>query len=159
MNKVLLVDDDPMILKIYREGLSKHGLEVESAADGLEAVKTLRSSRPDLVVLDLMMPKFSGADVLKFIRGQKDLAGLPVVVLSNAYMGDLAREAVALGVQKALLKVRCTPARMAKVINDILAGKTMIEDTAQWPAVPSDQAPAPPITPPPPPPPVTPAAP
>src|SRR5437588_12467821 len=105
MSKVLLVDEDPVVLKIYGDGLSKHGLEIESAADGLEAVKVLRTRKPDLVVLDLMMPKFSGVDVLKFIRAQKDLAGMPVVVLSNAYMGDLAREAVALGVQEALPKV------------------------------------------------------
>src|SRR5436190_21164365 len=125
MSKVLLVDDDPIILKIYSDGLTRQGLEVESTPDGLEAVKTLRTSKPDLVILDLMMPKFSGVDVLKFIRAQKDFATLPVVVLSNAYMGELARDAVAIGVQKALLKVRCTPESMAKLIKEILAGKTI----------------------------------
>jgi len=147
MNKVLLVDDDPIVLKIYQDGLAKEGLTVESAPDGLEAVKKLRSSKPDLVVLDLMMPKFSGVDVLKFMRGQKDLAALPVVVLSNAYMGDLARGAIALGVQKALLKVRCTPAGMAGVIREILAGKTAFEDPAQWPAVTAEEQEAPPLPP------------
>jgi len=137
MKKVLLVDDDPLVIRIYAEGLAKRGFQIESAGDGLEAVKALRTgSKPDLVVLDLMMPKFSGSDVLKFIRSQKDLAKLPVVVLSNAYMGDLAREAVALGVEKALLKVRCSPPILAGVISDILAGKTSAEDFAQWPTIP-----------------------
>ena len=140
MKKVLLVDDDPLVIRIYAEGLGKRGFQVESAGDGLEAVKALRSgSKPDLVVLDLMMPKFSGSDVLKFIRSQKDLAKLPVVVLSNAYMGDLAREAVALGVEKALLKVRCSPPILAGVICDILAGRTSAEDFAQWPTIPDPE--------------------
>jgi DNA-binding response OmpR family regulator len=153
MSKVLLVDDDPIILKIYGDGLSSHGLEVESAPDGLQAIKMLRSSKPDLVVLDLMMPKFSGVDVLRFIRAQKDLDRIPVVILSNAYMGDLARQAVALGVQKALLKVRCTPSAMAGTIKDVLAGKTMLEDPAQWPAVPTEEPPPAPVALPPLPPP------
>src|SRR5438105_13613387 len=128
MNKVLLVDDDPIILKLYRDGLSKHGLKVESTPDGLEAVKTLRSNKPDIVVLDLMMPKFSGVDVLKFIRSQKNLAGLPVIMLSNSYMNEMANEALTAGVQKALLKVRCTPSLLAGVIKDVVAERETLDD-------------------------------
>src|SRR5947209_4525523 len=105
MKRVLVVDDDPIVVKIYQKGLSQLDLEVETAGDGLAAVKALRHSKPDLVVLDLMLPKFSGVDVLKFIRSQAELADLPVVVLSNHYMDELAQQAVAAGVQKALLKV------------------------------------------------------
>ncbi|MGH7969467.1 MAG: response regulator, partial [Limisphaerales bacterium] len=90
MKRVLLVDDDPLILKLFRDGLMRHDFQVETASDGLEAMKALRSTRPDIVVLDLMMPKLSGVDVLKFIRGQKDLAPLPVIVLSNSYVNELA---------------------------------------------------------------------
>src|SRR5438046_2748669 len=56
--KILLVDDDPLILKIYRDGLARQGLRVETAGDGLAAVQSLRAAKPDWVVLDLMMPKF-----------------------------------------------------------------------------------------------------
>jgi CheY-like chemotaxis protein len=120
---ILLVDDDPIVLRIYRAGLTRHGFEVRTAADGLEALQTLRSSKPDLVVLDLMMPRFSGVEVLKFIRGEKEFATLPVIVLSNAYMDQLARDAAALGAQKGLLKIKCNPASLAAAINGLLVGQ------------------------------------
>jgi DNA-binding response OmpR family regulator len=120
MMKVLLVDDDPFVLRIYQRGLKQHGMEVMLAGGGLAAVKALRQARPDVVVLDLMMPNFSGVEVLKFIRGQADLEHLPVVVLSNAYMDDLAREAAAIGAQKALIKVECKPALLAACLREVV---------------------------------------
>jgi DNA-binding response OmpR family regulator len=68
MINILLVDDDPHILKLYQERLAQQGARVTTAADGVAAIQALRGSKPDVVVLDLMMPKFSGVDVLKFIR-------------------------------------------------------------------------------------------
>ncbi|HPC59179.1 MAG TPA: response regulator [Verrucomicrobiota bacterium] len=119
---ILLVDDDPLVRRIYQEGLQKQGFEVVCAEDGLKAVQMLRVSAPDLAVLDLMMPKFGGVDVLKFIRADEHLKELPVVVLSNLYMDEMAQQAAALGPQKALLKIRCTPAALAAVIREILEG-------------------------------------
>ncbi len=142
MKRVLMVDDDPLVLWLYKDRLSHHGLQMETAGDGLSAINSLRTARPDLVVLDLMMPKFTGVDVLKFIRGQKDLASLPVIVLSNSYMDELGREAAATGVQKALLKISCSPSVLLGVINDLLAGQTTHGDTAHLLAIPK-AAPAP----------------
>jgi CheY-like chemotaxis protein len=119
--RVLLVDDDPVVLRIYGRGLAQHGLQVETATDGLLAMKALRSMRPEAVVLDLMMPLFSGLEVLKFIRSDKALASLPVVVLSNAYMEETAGTPTMPGAQKALLKFRCTPALLAKTIEEVIA--------------------------------------
>ncbi len=122
MKRVLLVDDDPLILKIFQDGLARHDFQVTTASDGLEAMKALRTAKPDVVVLDLMMPKLTGVDVLKFIRGDKELSALPVVVLSNSYLDDLAQGARAAGVQEALLKSRCTPAILVEVIGQLLGG-------------------------------------
>jgi CheY-like chemotaxis protein len=119
--RVLLVDDDPIALRIYRDGLSRQGFDVKTAADGLSALQALRTERPDVVVLDLMMPRFSGVEVLKFIRGEKTLESLPVIVLSNAYMDPLAKDAASLGAQKGLLKIKCNPASLAAAINELLS--------------------------------------
>jgi len=146
MMNILLVDDDPHVLELYQEGLSQQGARVVTAADGVAAIQALRDGKPDVVVLDLMMPRFTGVDVLKFIRSQPDLKTLPVVVLSNSYMNQLAAEATALGVQKALLKVRCSPSVLLGIINDVLAGRTSSEDTSHLLAVP-DQSPAAPPSP------------
>lgn len=125
MMRVLLVDDDSVTLKLYQDGLGRRGFQVDTAPDGLAAVQMLHSLRPDVIVLDLMMPKLSGVDVLKFIRGQAELAPLPVIVLSNVYLSELAEQAVAIGVQKALLKTRCSPAVLTEVIHELVAGKGM----------------------------------
>ena len=83
-----------------------------------------------------MMPKFTGVDVLKFIRTEASLKTLPVIVLSNSYMNQLAAEAADLGVQKALLKVRCSPSVVLGIIEDLLAGKPSREDASHLLAVP-----------------------
>lgn len=136
MKTILLVDDDPLLLRMYQDGLSQFGIRVVAASDGLEAIKALRVEKPGLLVLDLMMPRMSGVDVLKFVRAQTDLASLPVVALSNSYMNEMAGEAAALGVQKALLKVRCSPAVLFGIINDIMSGKSTSEDSSYLLAVP-----------------------
>jgi len=126
MKRILFVDDDPLVLRLYRDGLRLRGFEVEGAEDGLAAAKLLQQAKPDAMVLDLMMPKLSGIAVLKYVRAQPNLAKLPVVVLSNAYTTDLAREAAAAGADKGLLKAGCTPAALA----DILKGLLNVQQTS-----------------------------
>jgi CheY-like chemotaxis protein len=120
MKKILLVDDDALVLELYRKKLVQGGFEVQPAADGLEAVRLLSSYQPDFIVLDLMMPKLSGADVLKFIRGKPTLAKTPVAVLTNAFMSDQARAVNALGVERAIVKGDCTPAKMLEIVRQTL---------------------------------------
>jgi CheY-like chemotaxis protein len=123
MGQILVVDDDALILSIYGRRLNQEGYTVETASDGLAAVKSLHTSRPSLVVLDLMMPKISGVEVLKFIRTDPALKATPVVLLSNSFMGDLLEEATKLGVQGALIKARCTPADLTALVKQALNNK------------------------------------
>ena len=123
MKKVLLVDDDALIVEVYRERFLQEGFHVEVARDGLEAMKVLPSVKPDVAVLDIMMPKFSGADVLKFIRSRPDLKTIWVIILSNFYMSDLTEQTAARGADRALLKSKCTPAILLDIVNELLTGK------------------------------------
>lgn len=137
MTRILLVDDDAIVRKVHGGGLARAGFQVDTAEDGLAAVKYLQAGKPDLVVLDLMMPKLSGVEVLKFIRSKPSLADLPVIVLSNAYMTDLAAAAAATQqVQKALLKSSCTPANLVCTIREILEGLATNEPKDQLLAAP-----------------------
>src|SRR3954471_21224658 len=140
--KILLVDDDPLVLKMYQDSLTRQGLKVDTAIEGLAAVQTLRKARPQVVVLDLMMPRFSGVDVLKFIRSDKVLAELPVIILSNSYMNDMANAAVDLGVQAALMKVRCTPRELAETIRDVASNHTRRLASADLGATAKPESPA-----------------
>ena len=67
MNHVLFVDDDPLITMAYESALSAHGFKVDVAHDGIAALSAMRKTKPDVLILDLVMPRLSGGDVLKLI--------------------------------------------------------------------------------------------
>jgi CheY-like chemotaxis protein len=140
MKKILLVDDDALVLELYRKKLARGGFEVRTAADGLEAIKALGGFRPDLVVLDLLMPKMSGTDVLKFIRTKPALAKLPVVAFTNAFMSEQARLVNSLGVARAVVKGDFTPNQMLALAVELLQAAP---DPAVESASAAAQAPAP----------------
>ena len=123
MKTIFLVEDDPVVVKVYAAKFQREGFRVELAEDGLVAMKKLLQVKPDIIVLDLMMPKLNGVDVLKYIRATPELKKTPVIILSNAHMTSLAQEAAAIGAEKALLKSSCTPSQLLEVINGLLGGK------------------------------------
>ncbi len=77
--KVLVVDDEPKILKVVEHSLRREGYQVTTAVDGEQALTMLEKVRPDLVVLDLMLPKIDGFEVCKRIKSERDI---PVIILS-----------------------------------------------------------------------------
>ncbi len=140
MKTIFLVEDDLVVIKVYAAKFLREGFGIEVAKDGLEAMKMLAAVRPDVVVLDLMMPKFNGVDVLRFIRSTPSLKDIPVIILSNAHMTPLAQEAAAIGAERSLLKSSCTPGQLIDVINDLLSGNSATDDPSKRIAV---RAPAP----------------
>jgi DNA-binding response OmpR family regulator len=80
--KVLVVDDDPSVRKLLNQTLEMEGYSVATAADGEEALEELPASKPDVVVLDVMMPKLNGLDVLDRIRRNPETSTLPVILLT-----------------------------------------------------------------------------
>jgi two-component system phosphate regulon response regulator PhoB len=80
--RILIVEDEPDIQELVRFNLSQAGFDVEVASDGATALSTLRERRPDLVVLDLMLPDRSGTEVCREIRNSPELATLPVIMLT-----------------------------------------------------------------------------
>ena len=121
MKRILLVDDDPIIEQIYRKKLVEAGFQVDVALDGLGAMKLLHATAPEVVVLDLMMPKFNGLEVLKYIRSERGLANVRVIILSNMYFGVEQLQAATAEADKAFAKSACTPAILIAAINEVLA--------------------------------------
>lgn len=137
MKTIFFIEDDPVVVKVYGAKFEREGFRVEVAEDGLAAMKNLLKVKPDLVILDLMMPKLNGVDVLKYIRSTPALKATPVIILSNAHMTALAQEAAAIGAEKALLKSSCTPRRLLEVITGILSGDEVESDPTKRLAVPA----------------------
>ncbi len=82
MKRILVVDDDPLVTKLVKINLELSGFAVEEAWDGDGAVKALESDPPDLLVLDLMMPRMDGWELLRLVREREDLKELPVILLT-----------------------------------------------------------------------------
>ncbi len=137
MKTIFLVEDDAVVVKVYGAKFEREGFRVAVAEDGLVALKTLLTVKPDIVILDLMMPKLNGVDVLKYIRSTPELKKTPVIILSNAHMTSLALEAATIGAEKALLKSSCTPSQLLEVINSLLSGKAVDSDPTKRLAVPA----------------------
>lgn len=85
MNKVLLVEDDAFLSSLLKNRLQKENLEVSYAADGDEALNFLQTNNPDLILLDIILPKKSGFEVMEEIRNNPQIQGkeIPIIIISN----------------------------------------------------------------------------
>jgi two-component system, OmpR family, alkaline phosphatase synthesis response regulator PhoP len=97
MTKIIVADDDRMFRKAAETTLRRQGYAVTSASDGEEALQLIRSERPDIIVLDLIMPKIQGFDVLQVLKQDSVTAAIPVIVLSSLTQEQDKQEALDLG--------------------------------------------------------------
>ena len=88
---------------------SVEGYLTEAAPDGESGLKLMRTFQPDAIVLDLMLPKMSGVEVIKEIRGEAEFSKLPIIVLSNTYSTNLMQDAWKAGATKCVSKINCSP--------------------------------------------------
>lgn len=103
--KVMIVEDDEHISKVYEIKFAKEGIATSVARDGEEAVVKITAEKPDVIILDLMLPKKDGFGVLEDIKKVPELANIPVIILSNlGQKGDQDR-AMKLGANEYLVKV------------------------------------------------------
>jgi CheY-like chemotaxis protein/HPt (histidine-containing phosphotransfer) domain-containing protein len=117
MKKILIVEDDQLVATAYKKRFREAGYEVEWAPDGLEGIKMVSATKPNIVLLDLLMPRLDGIEVLKYIRSHPDLKKLPVVVFSNSYMINLVESASRAGADQCLMKATTTPAQLFDAVN------------------------------------------
>ena len=80
--KILVVDDDPIVIRLVKEILKTQGFIVETAKDGLDAMVMVKQDKPDLIVLDIMMPELNGYDVLRTLKFNDDYKDIPVILLT-----------------------------------------------------------------------------
>jgi len=103
--RILIVEDDFQISKVYQIQLEKEGIFTMIARNGEEAVELLDEARPDLVILDLMIPKKDGFWVLEEIRKNPKYSSIPIIIISNLGQKDDKTRALGLGATEYLVKV------------------------------------------------------
>ena len=109
MKKILLIEDENLIVDLLRRKLTLEGYEVSVARDGEEGVKSMRESKPDLILLDIIMPKKGGFEVMTEMQKDKELRKISVIVISNSGQPVELDRAQKLGARDWLIKTEFNP--------------------------------------------------
>src|SRR4026207_2128113 len=130
MKKILIIEDDPVVAHVYRSRFENEGFQVEVAVDGQAGYYRLYEMKPDALVLDLMLPKLNGIDLLKKIRAVREFEKLPVVVFTNAYVANMIHESISAGASGVYNKSTATPRQIIDVLNTLLSPEQARTDAA-----------------------------
>ncbi|MDO8669796.1 MAG: response regulator [Candidatus Buchananbacteria bacterium] len=117
--KILLIEDEPELVELFSTALKRAGFEVEVIEDGSNALDLVKSLKPDLVLLDLIIPKKDGYEVLREIKGDKSVSQTLVYIFSNLTQKDEIEKAMKLGAKDYLIKSDYTPSKLVDKINKI----------------------------------------
>ncbi len=123
--RVLLVEDEPFLSGMYQTKLSLEGFNVVAAVDGEDALEKIKDGSYDIVLLDIMMPKLNGFEVLKYIRKDEApaIAKVPVIMLTNLGQKSDVEQGLLLGANDYIVKANLTPAEVVTKINNLLTNK------------------------------------
>lgn len=120
MKKILLVEDDPFLVDIYKTKFEKEGFEVDVAQEGKGGMRKIEEVKPDVLLLDLVLPNFDGFELLREIKSAPRLKDLKVIILSNLGQKGEVEKGIALGAAKYLIKAHYTPSEVVKEVKKII---------------------------------------
>jgi len=120
MFKILLVEDDPFLSEMYTTKLTADGFEVELASDGKEALKKISATKPDLVLLDIVLPKMDGFEVLETMKKDPAMSQIIVIALTNLGQKEEVEKGLALGADDYIIKAHYTPSEVVNKVRQIL---------------------------------------
>ncbi|MBI4120587.1 MAG: response regulator [Parcubacteria group bacterium] len=118
--KILLVEDDPFLLDMYSTKFKEVGFEVSAAQDGEMALVKAQDELPDLILLDIVLPKKDGFAVLKTLKSQAQTAKIPVVLLTNLGLDGDVKRGLELGAASYIIKAHFTPTEVVAKVKEIL---------------------------------------
>lgn len=121
---ILIADDDPTIRDLYCVELEKGGYIIKQASDGLEVLEIVKQKKPDLILLDIMMPRKSGLDVLADLKQDPNLMNIPVFILSVLSETDDKARGLALGAIKYIAKAETIPGKVIQEVDDFFKNQT-----------------------------------
>lgn len=123
MKKILIAEDEEILLNVLKDRFEAESWEVSTARDGEEAIEAIKKSRPGVVLLDLLMPKKDGFEVLKEVRSNPEYQDLPIiVVLSNLGSDEDIKRALALGANDYFVKTQHPMSEIVEKVKKYEAG-------------------------------------
>lgn len=123
MAKVLIIEDELPYRKVYKRKFEVSGYTVETAADGEEGLAKIRSFQPDIILLDVMMPKMDGFQVLQAVKSDDTLKAIPVLATTNLSTGDDSHKLLAMGATEVIVKSDTEPNTLVEKVEQTLKGK------------------------------------
>lgn len=118
--KIALVEDDPFLSSMYTTKFEIEGFKVVTADDGIKGIDLIKKEIPDLILLDILMPKKNGFDVLEAIKADETTKDIPVILLTNLNQVDEVERGRELGAVDYLIKAHFMPSEVVDKIKNIL---------------------------------------
>jgi DNA-binding response OmpR family regulator len=118
--KILLIEDDPFLLSMYSTKFSMEKFQVISADDGEKGLKVSKETDPDIILLDILMPKMNGFEVLEELKKDKKTANIPVILLTNLNQKDEIERGMSMGADDYLIKAHFMPSEVVEKIKKVL---------------------------------------
>jgi DNA-binding response OmpR family regulator len=119
--QILLIEDDMLIRELYSRQLILSGFQTDAFDNGIDGIAAAQKKHYDLILLDIMMPKMNGLDVLKVLKGDERTKNMPVLFLTNLGQDSILQEGAKLGTIGFLIKASYTPTEIIDRIKEILA--------------------------------------
>jgi len=117
---ILIVEDDKFLRELIARKLLKEGYNISEAIDGEEGIKKIKTEKPDLILLDLILPGVDGFEVLSRMKADEKLAEIPVIILSNLGQREEIERGLKLGANDYMIKAHFTPREIIDKIKTVL---------------------------------------
>ncbi len=123
MSRIVVIDDEPFILMMVGDKLKKAGFDVTTVRESVRAMDIIRSQRPDLVIMDWMMPEISGIELCRAIKSDPELTDIPVIMLTAKGQSEDERLGLRSGVNRYIIKP-FSPKALLEIVNEELGKAT-----------------------------------
>ena len=120
MKNILLVEDDLFLIDIYKKKFEESGFQISVAQDGDEALKKVEEEKPDIMLLDIILPNTDGWEILRKIKENPESKNIKVVILSNLGQKDEVEKGMKMGAANYLIKAQFTPGEVVAAINKMI---------------------------------------
>jgi DNA-binding response OmpR family regulator len=118
--KILLIEDDPFLLSMYTTKFELENFEVITTDDGEKGLKMASKEMPDVILLDIILPKMDGFEVLRMIKADKKLKTIPVILLTNLSQKNDIDKGLSMGAEDYLIKAHFMPSEVVEKVKKIL---------------------------------------
>lgn len=119
MKKIILVEDDPFLIDIYSTKLNESGFEVSLVKDGEDVLELSKKIKPDVIILDIVLPHIDGWQILKLLKSEETLKMSKIIILSNLSQKEEVEKGISLGADKYLIKSDYTPTQVVEEIKKV----------------------------------------